>query len=80
MSDPGLAGSDISGTAYALATLIAAQDVDLVLLGQQAADADCYVMAAAVADHLRRPLMTQVAHLEVSDAGIKAKRRDRAWV
>ncbi len=46
-----------------------------MLLGQQAADADCYVMAAAVADHLQRPLVTQVAHLEVSDAGIKAKRQ-----
>ncbi len=75
LSDPGLAGSDISGTAYALAAVIAAQDADLVLLGQQAADADCYVMAAAVADHLQRPLVTQVAHLEVGDAGIKAKRQ-----
>jgi electron transfer flavoprotein beta subunit len=75
LTDPGLAGSDISGTAYALSTVIQAQDADLVLLGQQAADADCYVMAAAVADHLRRPLVTQVAHLEVSESGLKAKRQ-----
>ncbi len=75
LSDEALAGSDIAGTAYALATVVAAQDADLVLLGQQAADADCYVMAAAVADHLQRPLVTQVAHLEVGADGIKAKRQ-----
>ena len=46
-----------------------------MLLGQQAADADCYVMAAAVADHLRRPLVTQVASLEVADGKVRAKRQ-----
>jgi electron transfer flavoprotein beta subunit len=51
------------------------QNADLVILGQQAADADCYVMAAAVADHLRWPLVTQVAHLEVSDGKLRAKRQ-----
>jgi electron transfer flavoprotein beta subunit len=75
LSDDALAGSDIAGTAYALATVIERQDAQLVLLGQQAADADCYVMAAAVADHLKRPLVTQVAHLEVDGGTIKAKRQ-----
>jgi electron transfer flavoprotein beta subunit len=75
LTDPALAGSDISGTAYALATVLEKQNADLVILGQQAADADCYVMAAAVADHLRRPLVTQVAHLEVADGKLRAKRQ-----
>ncbi|HYX84936.1 MAG TPA: electron transfer flavoprotein subunit beta/FixA family protein [Gaiellales bacterium] len=75
VTDPTLAGSDIAGTAYVLATVIARQDADLVILGQQAADADCYVMAAAVADHLKRPLVTQVAELELRDGGIRAKRQ-----
>jgi electron transfer flavoprotein beta subunit len=75
VTDPALAGSDISGTAYALATVLEKQNADLVILGQQAADADCYVMAAAVADHLKRPLVTQVAHLSVEGASIKAKRQ-----
>ena len=75
LTDPALAGSDISGTAYALATVLEKQNADLVILGQQAADADCYVMAAAVADHLHRPLVTQVAHLEVSGGKLRAKRQ-----
>ena len=75
LTDDALAGSDISGTAYALATVLERQNADLVILGQQAADADCYVMAAAVADHLRRPLVTQVAHLEVSGDTLRAKRQ-----
>jgi electron transfer flavoprotein beta subunit len=32
-------------------------------------------MAAAVADHLKRPLVTQVAHLSVEGGSIKAKRQ-----
>ena len=63
LTDDSLAGSDIVGTARALAAVLEKQDAELVILGQQAADADCYVMAAAVADHLKRPLVTQVAHL-----------------
>ena len=75
VTDTALAGSDIAGTAYVLAAAVGKQDADLVLLGQQAADADCYVMAAAVADHLRRPLVTQVAELRLDGGAIKAKRQ-----
>ena len=75
VTDAALAGSDIAGTAYVLAAAVGRQDADLVLLGQQAADADCYVMAAAVADHLRRPLVTQVAELRLDGGAIKAKRQ-----
>jgi electron transfer flavoprotein beta subunit len=72
VTDEALAGSDI---AYVLAAAVAKQDADLVLLGQQAADADCYVMAAAVADHLRRPLVTQVAELRLDGGTVRAKRQ-----
>jgi electron transfer flavoprotein beta subunit len=75
VTDATLAGSDIAGTAYVLAAAVGKQDAGLVLLGQQAADADCYVMAAAVADHLRRPLVTQVAELRLDGGTVKAKRQ-----
>jgi electron transfer flavoprotein beta subunit len=75
LTDDALAGSDIAGTAYALAAVIERQSAELVLTGQQAADADCYVMAAAVADHLKRPLVTQVAHLELDGGTLRAKRQ-----
>jgi electron transfer flavoprotein beta subunit len=75
LTDEALAGSDISGTAYALAQALEKQNADLVILGQQAADADCYVMAAAVADHMRRPLVTQVAELSLDGSTLRAKRQ-----
>ncbi len=75
VTDAALAGSDIAGTAYVLAAAVGKQDAELVLLGQQAADADCYVMAAAVADHLRRPLVTQVADLQLDGGTVRAKRQ-----
>ena len=75
VSDDSLAGSDIAGTAHVLATVLAKLDADLVILGQQAADADCYVMAAAVADHLERPVVTQVADLTIEGSALRAKRQ-----
>ena len=36
LTDPALAGSDISGTAYALSAVLEQQNADLVILGQQA--------------------------------------------
>ena len=75
VTDEALAGSDITGTAYALAQALEKQNADLVILGQQAADADCYVMAAAVADHMRRPLVTQVAELSLDGSTLRAKRQ-----
>src|SRR5262249_4420442 len=43
--------------------------------GEQAADSESYVMAAAVPDHLQRPLVTQVAHLELDGSTLRAKRQ-----
>ena len=59
-STTALEGADSIATARALAAA-AELGADLVLLGQQASDSDSYVMAAAVAEHLERPLVTQVA-------------------
>ena len=41
----------------------------------QAADSESYVMAAAVADRLQRPLVTQVAQLTFEGGVIRAKRQ-----
>jgi electron transfer flavoprotein beta subunit len=75
LSDGALEGADINLTAKALAAVLRRDDYDLVLLGQQAADSESYVMAAAVADHLQRPLVTQVAHLELDGSTVRAKRQ-----
>src|SRR3989442_9688620 len=51
------------------------EEPDLVLFGQQANDSDGAVMWAAVADRLRRPLISQVAELTVSDGTLRGKRQ-----
>jgi electron transfer flavoprotein beta subunit len=75
VSDPALEGADIATTARVLAAAARHLGADLVLLGQQASDSDSYVMAAAVAEHLERPLVTQVARLELAGEGVRAKRQ-----
>ena len=75
VSDDALAGADIWLTAKVLAAALEREHYDLVLLGQQAADSESYVMAASVADRLRRPLVTQVAQLTLEGAVIRAKRQ-----
>jgi electron transfer flavoprotein beta subunit len=75
LTDEALAGSDIVATSLALSAVLEHEQPDLVLLGQQAADADCYVMAAAVAERLQRPLITQVAELSLTEGGLRGKRQ-----
>src|SRR5206468_7183774 len=48
---------------------------DLVLFGQQASDSDGAVLWAAVADRLRRPLISQAAELTIGDGSVRAKRQ-----
>ena len=78
VSDDALAGADIWLTAKVLAAALERERYDLVLLGQQAADSESYVMAAAVADRLRRPLVTQVAQLTLEGAVDPREAPDRS--
>jgi electron transfer flavoprotein beta subunit len=75
VSDEALVGADIWLTARVLAAALEREAADLVVFGQQAADSESYVMAAAVADRLRRPLVTQVAELTLEAGVIRAKRQ-----
>jgi electron transfer flavoprotein beta subunit len=65
LTDEALAGSDVNGTGYALAKVLEAESPDLVLLGQQSDDGECYTIGAVVADHLQMPSLTQVIQIEV---------------
>ncbi len=75
VSDEDAAGSDLVASSYALAGALEREEPDLVLFGQQANDSDGAVMWAAVADRLRRPLISQVAELTVSDGTLRGKRQ-----
>src|SRR5205809_196692 len=63
VSDEAAAGSDLVATSRVLAKALEREQADLVLFGQQAADADGAVLWAAVADRLRRPVVSQAAEL-----------------
>src|SRR5437868_14514413 len=75
VSDEAAAGSDLVATSRALAAALEREGADLVLFGQQASDSDGAVLWAAVADRLRRPLVSQAAELTVSDGSLRAKRQ-----
>jgi electron transfer flavoprotein beta subunit len=53
LTDDALAGSDVNGTGYALGKALEAEAPDLVLLGQQSDDGECYTIGAVEDDHLR---------------------------
>jgi electron transfer flavoprotein beta subunit len=65
LTDESLAGSDVAATGYALAQALAKESPDLVLLGQQSDDGECYTIGAVVADHLKMPSLTQVIQMDV---------------
>jgi electron transfer flavoprotein beta subunit len=75
LTDDALAGSDVNGTGYALAKVLEAESPDLVLLGQQSDDGECYTIGAVVADHLRMPSLTQVIQIDVEDGKLRCERQ-----
>ena len=75
ISDAAAAGSDLVATSAALAKALEREEADLVLFGQQAGDSDGAVLWAAVADRLRRPMVSQAAELSVDGGTVRAKRQ-----
>jgi electron transfer flavoprotein beta subunit len=75
LCDDALAGSDVAGTGYALAKVLERESPDLVLLGQQSDDGECYTIGAVVADHLQMPSLTQVIRLDVGDGVLRCERQ-----
>src|SRR3989442_4673377 len=75
LSDPALAGSDVAGNGYALAKTLARESPDLVLLGQQSDDGECYTIGAVVAEHLDMPSLTQVIKMDVESEALRCERQ-----
>ena len=75
LSDESLAGSDVAATGYALAKTLERESPDLVLLGQQSDDGECYTIGAVVADHLQMPSLTQVIKMDVEDGKLRCERQ-----
>ncbi len=75
LSDESLAGSDVAATGYALAKTLERESPDLVLLGQQSDDGECYTIGAVVAEHLSMPSLTQVIKIDLEDGKLRCERQ-----
>jgi len=75
ISDEAAEGSDLVATSRVLAAALEREGADLVLFGQQASDSDGAVLWAAIAERLRRPMISQVAELTTSDGKVRGKRQ-----
>ncbi|HME03877.1 MAG TPA: electron transfer flavoprotein subunit beta/FixA family protein [Solirubrobacteraceae bacterium] len=75
LSDAAVAGSDVAATGYALAKTLERESPDLVLLGQQSDDGECYTIGAVVAEHLGMPSLTQVVKMDVEAEALRCERQ-----
>src|SRR5246500_2603965 len=75
LTDDALAGSDVAATGYALAKVLEREQPDLVLLGQQSDDGECYTIGAVVADHLQMPSLTQVIKMDIAGGALRCERQ-----
>src|SRR6476469_2149631 len=75
VSDEALAGSDLLGTAKALAGALEQEGAEIVLFGQQSADGGGACLWSAVAEHLRRPVISQVSELALDGSALTGKRQ-----
>jgi electron transfer flavoprotein beta subunit len=75
VSDDALEGSDLLGTASALAGALARESAELVLFGQQSADGGGACLWAAVAERLRVPVVSQVSELALEGSSLTGKRQ-----
>src|SRR5207302_11256200 len=60
---------------YALAKTLQREGPDLVLLGQQSDDGECYTIGAVVAEHLGMPSLTQVIKMDVEPGALRCERQ-----
>src|SRR6478752_9652636 len=75
LTDPALQGSDVAATGYALSQVLRRESPDLVLLGQQSDDGECYTIGAVVAEYLGQPSLTQVIKMDVDAEKLRCERQ-----
>ena len=75
LTDPALENSCVVATGYALSQVLKQESPDLVLLGQQSDDGECYTIGAVVADYLQMPSLTQVIKMDVEGGALRCERQ-----
>src|ERR1700723_3523975 len=74
LSDAIVVGSDVAATGYALAKTLQRESPDLVLLGQQSDDGECYTIGPVGAEDLSMASLTQVIKMDVDPEALKGER------
>lgn len=74
ISDPAAEGSDVWGTAYALAKAIGTRGFDLVLCGTNSTDAATGELPGALAEYLGVPGLTYLRKIALEGTTVKAER------
>jgi electron transfer flavoprotein beta subunit len=72
--DDGLQGTDAIGTSYALATVLASREFDLVIFGSESTDARMSVVPAMVAERLGLPQLTFAGKVDVDGSTVRIQR------
>ena len=81
VSDPALAGSDVQGTAYALAEALKTLEWDLVLFGLRSTDGETGCVPGAVAERLGVPLLTALSKVEIDGSTLTVHREtDQGYI
>src|SRR5256886_4218009 len=75
VTDEVAAGADLVATSSVLAKALERESADLILFGQQAGDSDGAVLAGAVADRLRLPVVSQAAEVTHAEGKLTVKRQ-----
>ncbi|HVA38918.1 MAG TPA: electron transfer flavoprotein subunit beta/FixA family protein [Candidatus Dormibacteraeota bacterium] len=74
LTDPGLAGSDVWSTAYAMAQALKKVGFDLVICGGLSDDSSTGGVPGALAEYLGVPGFTNCRHIEVADGKLRVQR------
>ncbi|MDQ2681010.1 MAG: electron transfer flavoprotein subunit beta/FixA family protein [Candidatus Eremiobacteraeota bacterium] len=74
LSDPGIAGTDVWGTAYTIAQALKKIGFDLVLTGGLAEDGNTGGVPCALAEHLGVPALTNAAKIDIADGKLNIQR------
>jgi electron transfer flavoprotein beta subunit len=74
LADPALAGSDVWGTAYALAHGIKTAGFDLILTGTQSTDATAGDVPGMIAEFLGIPALTYAREIALDGTTVRVKR------
>ena len=75
VTDERAAGSDLVASSAVLAGALEREGADIVLFVQQSADGEGAVLCSAVAERLRRPLVSQGAEVTLEGGAVTVKRQ-----